>query len=207
MGKDPKTTRELYEGVIDTALNYRSLLGKPLTHITVPRGFFLQLLKERDSRRRCAAVLKKTHKEMKRQKRMNDWGKDKGGRWSNDNGSLLQDDERRRFLSLMEARMDYYKFKEILSRETMLKIAEKHVRRFENLLSSDRHNIRVDECQHYLEIWSEAQNKLNHETFKPEELSQEALQELGDALSSGEYDGMLTEDEKSKMDAFYSELE
>lgn len=104
MGKDAKTSRELLDGIIDTARNYRGATGDALTHIVIPRGLFLQLVRERESRRRCAAVLKKTHKEMKRQKMMNDWGKDKGGRWSNSNGSLLLDEMRANLLALLKAK-------------------------------------------------------------------------------------------------------
>ena len=60
---------------------WKNSLGKNATHVVVPRAVFLQLVKERDARRRCASALKKTHKEMKRQKMMNSWGKDPSGRW------------------------------------------------------------------------------------------------------------------------------
>lgn len=79
-------------------------LGKHATHVVVPRAVFLQLVKERNARRRCAAVLKKTHKEMKRQLRFNSWGKDRSGRWGNENGSMVLDDERRKFLKVLHER-------------------------------------------------------------------------------------------------------
>jgi len=72
---------------------WKTPIGGSLSHIVVPRDIFLQLVKEQEARRRCAAVLKKTHKEMKRQKMMNDWGKDKSGRWSNPAGSMKKDSE------------------------------------------------------------------------------------------------------------------
>lgn len=66
----------------DFARNWKDHAGRHAVTVVVPRGLFLQLIKEREARHRCAAVLKKTHKEMKRQKRMNTWGKDPSGRWA-----------------------------------------------------------------------------------------------------------------------------
>jgi len=72
---------------------WKTPIGGSLSHIVAPLDIFLQVLKEQEARRRCAAVLKKTHKEMKRQKMMNEWGKDKAGRWSSPGGSMFKDNE------------------------------------------------------------------------------------------------------------------
>lgn len=197
----PVTLPELIEFT-----KWRSSVGKPAQFITVPRGVFLQLIREQEARRRCASVLRKTHKEVKRLRRFNSWNLDKGGRWTNPNGSLALDEERRLLLSLLENYMNETTgFAALLSKETHIKIADAHIRRFENLLSSGGPNVRPGECQHYLSIWKPGRELLDKENFDPEDFSEDYLQELGEALCCGDYDEMLTPGEQAAITGFFGE--
>lgn len=71
----------------------------------------------------------------------------------------------------------------------ILKLAEDHVSRYNRMLSSwiDNRNacIRPDECLSYLGIWMNIQNKGGRELTALE------LNEVRDAIESGDYDGLL----------------
>jgi len=85
-----------------------------------------------------------------------------------------------------------------ISKGTIAKIAEAHKRRFENLLASGGHNVRVGECKHYLAVWAVV--AAHNRDGVP--LEDEGRNELVEALYSGDYDKMLTPEELAKVETW-----
>lgn len=71
--------------------------------------------------------------------------------------------------------------------EQIVKIADKHITWYQNLIAKGGTGVRVAECRQYLTIWHGTKAKGG------KGLSREQLGELHDAISSGEYDDILLE--------------
>ena len=82
------------------------------------------------------------------------------------------------------------KLLDILSKETKICIATAHSIRFGNMLNSNRPGIRVSECKMYKEIWDQVIVDLH--TNQP--LSEKAIQEFYDYVTSGEEDLLSPEE-------------
>jgi hypothetical protein len=84
-----------------------------------------------------------------------------------------------------------------ISKESIVKIAESHVRRFSNMLhvaAQGNTNIRVSECEGYKRTWERVVES------NGENLTKAAKGELLDALFSGSYNDMLTEEERELLE-------
>jgi hypothetical protein len=93
------------------------------------------------------------------------------------------------------------KVPEDLSKETLEKICQQHVRRFESLLAQAKDgnpNVREDECTVYLATWLGGQTALQLGNPLPDD----CVSELKDALYSGEADELLTGPELEKLEAY-----
>ncbi len=99
------------------------------------------------------------------------------------------------------------KIPEDLSKETLLKICDSHVRHFTRLLElgkSERpaaRTVRVDECESYLATWTAGKDAV--EAGRP--LPEDCVDELKDALYSGDCDDELNADELVKLQAMIGE--
>lgn len=66
-------------------------------------------------------------------------------------------------------------------------LAEKHINRYSNMIESGNSNVRVRECEQYLEIWESIKKKQGMYA----DLIQVEKNEVMDATYSGEYDKLL----------------
>lgn len=88
--------------------------------------------------------------------------------------------------------------------DKLLALANAHVKRFGIMVHNAREGargIRLDECEHYLYIWSDLQQKVNNAIVSREEgvliesvrvdLDEEEENEVQDAIDCGDYDQLL----------------
>lgn len=77
-----------------------------------------------------------------------------------------------------------------LSKQSLERLADAHIARFERMLDSESPAIRHTECQHYLTIWNEVRRC---ESF--EQLSEPGRCEVEDAWYDGGYNRLLLPEE------------
>ena len=95
---------------------------------------------------------------------------------------------------------------EDLSKETQERIVRRHVQHFEALskrAEAGHPNVRGDECAVYLATWLSGQAALQ----LGEPLPADCVQEMQDAVWSGDSDEDLTADELAKLEAWLAEEE
>ena len=78
-----------------------------------------------------------------------------------------------------------------LSAKTALALAAAHIWHFDQQLDHPGPGVRHADTRYYLELWKEIRTLVN----RGQELGSEHLAELHDAVTSREYDGLLTSDE------------
>jgi hypothetical protein len=78
-----------------------------------------------------------------------------------------------------------------LTNHQVAALAAAHIKRFSWLIEQANEgspNIRVDECEYYLTVWTGVAQKVRAGTYSPENLSVHERDELRDAIASGDYD-------------------
>ena len=78
-----------------------------------------------------------------------------------------------------------------LSAETVLALAATHISHFSEMINLGGRGVNVPECQYYRALWTEMRTVVS----RGQQLGSEHLGELHDAVTSREYDGLLTSDE------------
>ena len=88
---------------------------------------------------------------------------------------------------------------EKLSKETQLKIAEAHVTHFTKLIDAGLRGapmVRLGECDRYLACWQAAVDRLKAGL----ELTEAQAGEFNDAVWSGDYERLYTEEERALLE-------
>jgi hypothetical protein len=79
-----------------------------------------------------------------------------------------------------------------LTDKQVLELAKEHVEHFQRMLRWQDKTVRPEECKHYLDIWRGVLDLWkDHPTGWRGKLSPEALNEIQDAVESGDYDDLL----------------
>ena len=74
-----------------------------------------------------------------------------------------------------------------ITTEQIAKIADEHIKHFQELIRKGATGVRVAECKNYLRIWECIRLKLGRD------MGHEEWDELNDAITSGDYDHILKE--------------
>lgn len=81
-----------------------------------------------------------------------------------------------------------------LTSDQVIKLADSHIRWFNNILNGAFEHANEAECLRYLEIWQEV--KAAAEAGQLDRISEDGRGEIEDAILSGEYDDILTPEDK-----------
>lgn len=83
-----------------------------------------------------------------------------------------------------------------ISKVDLILIAGDHILRFKKLIDRAREGIpgiRANECEYYLNMWTNILNKLNNNDYDSKVLSTDEFYEIYSAVSSGDYDDLIGE--------------
>ena len=86
---------------------------------------------------------------------------------------------------------------EAINTETIIRLAQHHIRRYDAMLERGGPGIRRGECKDLIRVWKTTQVCLRDKL----ELPAECEHELYDALTCGDYDSWLTPEELSNVEA------
>ena len=75
-----------------------------------------------------------------------------------------------------------------LCNETVLALAAAHIAQFAERIELKQRGTRVEDCRYYLELWVSIRTAIN----LGRSLGSEQVQELYDAVTSGDWDALLT---------------